>query len=686
MQKIRKISTKMILGIVPVLILSMLVLTFISEGTSQDIISNQINISMEAKLEANVNNINTYLDVVRGTAQNLSSVVSASYQGTDMDVYGQMISDIIEENDLILGSGLWFEPNAYQAGEKYVGPYWYKEGDEIVLTYDYSNADYDYFSQGYYTMAKEANGETIITDPYYDPTLDVIMASCTAPIYNAGGKFIGVVTVDMELGDIDALVQSIKLGKNDYAMLTTGDGTYLCCQDSDKVANAVKITEDENTSLASAAANVLSSETGMVSFKENGEDYDLYYVTVPGVGWKLMIQIPLKEVNEPIQKLLVKLSTVCLIAVVLCILAILLQIRNIAKSLGIVRNFAGELAEGNFSINKLDVKSKDELGEMSESLNEMFESNRNVIGEIAEYSGNIKDSSERLNQASEELLNQFQHIEEYMSGVNEAMMSSSAATEEVNASVEEVNSSVNVLATEAEKSTGQVREIRGRAIEIEKSSKSAYENAIAISQQREQELEEAYKSAEVVENIGVMANVISNIAEQINLLSLNASIEAARAGEQGRGFAVVASEIGKLAGDTSKAVDEIQETIEMVQQAFADITKGTSDMIKFIKETVTPDYDKFVSIGKQYGEDANSFGSIAEKINEMSINIEKIMSEVSEAIQNIAESAQETASSSARIMNAVESVSGIVGDVSDMSAGQEEIARELHVIVDNFKL
>lgn len=686
MQKIKKISTKMLLGIVPVLILSMLALTVISESTSSDIISEQIDTSMEAKLEANVNDINTYLDVIRGTAENLASVVSASYQGTDMDVYGEMISDIVVNNDLILGSGIWFEPNVYDSKEKYMGPYWYKDGDQIALTYDYSNADYDYFSQGYYTMAKEANGETIITDPYYDPTLDVIMASCTAPIYNAGGTFIGVVTVDIELGDIDELVQAIKLGKNDHAMLITGDGTYLCCQDSDKVANAVNIKEDENTSLANAAAEVLTSEEGVTSFKENNKDYDLYYVTVPGVGWKLMIQIPLEEVNEPIQKLLAKMVVVCAVSLILCVLAILVQIRNVAKSLGTVRSFAGQLADGNFSINKLDVKSKDELGEMSESLNEMFESNRNVIGEITEYSGNIKDSSEHLSRASEELLNQFRHIEEYMSGVNEAMMSASAATEEVNASVEEVNSSVNVLATEAEKSTGQVREIRGRAIEIEKSSRSAYENAIAISQQREQELEEAYKSAEVVENIGVMANVISNIAEQINLLSLNASIEAARAGEQGRGFAVVASEIGKLAGDTSKAVDEIQETIEMVQHAFADITKGTGEMIKFIKETVTPDYDKFVSIGKQYGEDANSFGSIAEKINEMSINIEKIMSEVSEAIQNIAESTQETASSSARIMNAVESVSGVVGEVSDMSMGQEEIARELHVIVDNFKL
>ncbi len=686
MRKIRKISLKMLLGILPMLTLSMLALTFISERTSHEIISNQIDISLQAKLQANVNNINTYLDVVRGTAENLSSVVSASYQKTDMDTYGQVITDMIQNNDLILGSGIWFEPNVYAAGEKYVGPYWYKDGEEILLTYDYSNAEYNYFEQDYYTLAKEANGETIITDPYYDPTLDVIMASCTTPIYNAKGTFIGVVTVDMELGDIDTLVRAIKLGENDQAMLTAGDGTYLCCSDSDKVTNAIKITEDENPSLANAAAQMLTSETGKVSFKENNDAYDLYYMTIPGVGWKLMIQMPLDEVNAPIKELLVKMVVVCIASLIFCIVAILIQIRNITKSLGTVRSFARALAEGDFSIQKLAVKSQDELGEMSESLNGMFESNRNVLGEITEHSGNIKDSSERLNVAAEELLSQFRNIEKYMTDVNEAMMSASAATEEVNASVEEVNSSVIFLAAEAERSTGQVREIKGRAIEIEQSSKKAYENAIVISQQREQELEEAYKSAKVVENIGVIANVISDIAEQINLLSLNASIEAARAGEQGRGFAVVASEIGKLAGDTSKAVGEIQETIEMVQQAFADITKGTGEMLKFIKETVTPDYDNFVGIGKQYGEDATSFGSIADRISEMSTNIEKIMSEVSEAIQNIVESTQKTASSSGRIMNAVESVSGVVGEVSDMSSVQEEIAQELHVIVDNFKL
>ena len=223
-------------------------------------------------------------------------------------------------------------------------------------------------------------------------------------------------------------------------------------------------------------------------------------------------------------------------------------------------------------------------------------------------------------------------------------------------------------------------------MEIEQDSQKAYEYARAICSQREQEMEQAYRNAAVVENIGVMANVISNIAEQINLLSLNASIEAARAGEQGRGFAVVASEIGKLAGETSKAVEEIQGTIIEVQGAFESITKSTEELLAFLKETVTPDYDRFVNIGKQYEEDAISFGSISERIREMSGNIEHIMEEVGDAIQNVAESAQETANNSSLIMNAVGSVAGEVKEVSVMSSDQEQIAQKLNGIVDQFQL
>ena len=135
-------------------------------------------------------------------------------------------------------------------------------------------------------------------------------------------------------------------------------------------------------------------------------------------------------------------------------------------------------------------------------------------------------------------------------------MSSGAATEQVNASVEEVNASVHQLAAETEKTSADAADIKARAKDIEKESQQAHDYAISIAEQREADLEEANEKAKVVDQIGTLADTIAEIADQINLLSLNASIEAARAGDAGKGFAVVASEINKLASSTSEAVEQ----------------------------------------------------------------------------------------------------------------------------------
>ena len=236
--RIRKIRTKLLLGIVPFILLSMVILTLISANSSEQTIDEQITTSMGAELKANINDINSYLDVVRSTAMNLSRTVGATYKTTEMDDYDAVFEKIIWDNDLVLGSGIWFEPRVYDAEEKYMGPYWYKDGNSTVLTYDYSNAEYDYFVQEYYTLAKESNGEAIITDPYYDPTLDIIMASCTAPIYDVvSGRFIGCVTVDIALDSIDKMVGAIQVGKEGIAILTTENGTYLHCEDKTKVVD-----------------------------------------------------------------------------------------------------------------------------------------------------------------------------------------------------------------------------------------------------------------------------------------------------------------------------------------------------------------------------------------------------------------------------------------------------------------
>ena len=183
-----------------------------------------------------------------------------------------------------------------------------------------------------------------------------------------------------------------------------------------------------------------------------------------------------------------------------------------------------------------------------------------------------------------------------------------------------------------------------------------------------------------------MADAISGIAEQVNLLSLNASIEAARAGDAGRGFAVVATEIGNLAGSTTETVGKIQVTIHQVQDAFSGLTDAANGILGFVQDTVAPDYDHFVKVAEQYGNDAKSFETASSSISNMSDNIKSIMSEVTDAIQNIAEATQDTTNISTQIMDSIEVVSGHVTEVSSMSSSQQQVADSLAEMVGKFKL
>ena len=680
------IREQMLLKLLPTVLVATILLTVVSAFNSKRTINTQIQQTMNAELASNSAQINAKLDTVRYQAVNLAREVSMHYTQTSMDLFKASFSEAILSSDIINGAGIWFEPNVYNPEEKYVGPYWYKDGGSIVETYEYSNAEYDYFSQEYYTNAKAMEpGSATITDPYYDESSGTVMASCSAPIY-AGNKFIGCVTCDIQLDTMVEIASAIKVGTNGTAMLLSSSGTYIYTDDEQKVSDGVNITEDDNASLAKAGAKVLAAESGLTTYTQGSETYNLYYSTIPGVNWKLMIRMPQSEINAPVKKLTSILVVVAVIAILFIAVVIALIANNLSKTMNKVKAFAMDLAKGDFTVDKIDAKGKDELGMMSGSLNEMYESNRDVISRITTGSSNVNDSSLKMNQVATELSMKFGHIHDNMGKVNDAMMSAGAATEEVSASVNEVNESVQFLADETSKTSEEVEVILKRASEVEESSRQAYDHAIAIVEKYGDELKEANKRAEIVSEIGDMANSIADIADQINLLSLNASIEAARAGEHGRGFAVVASEINKLATDTGDAVERIKVTIEGVQSAFKSMSGGANQLLDFVQETVAPDYDNFVNIGVQYGQDATAFKNLADSIGQMVSTITESMEQVNAAVANIAESAQDTAANSADITETVDEVSIMVDDVEGMATEQKDIASDLSNIVSQFKL
>lgn len=683
--KVKKIRVKLLITMIPIIVLGMALLTYVSVNQSRKLINEQITNARTAELEAQNGKMLEYLLSVSNMADTIAALVEKSYKDTPMSEYEEILGNVIMDNDIVLGSGLWFEPFAYDPKEEYMGPYVYKDGDTLVTTYDYSNAEYNYFEQEYYTMCVNAQGAQF-TDPYYDETSNTIMSSCAAPII-VGGKYIGCVTVDIELSTITELISQITVGKSGWATLTTGNGTYIAGADEDKIKNAENILNDSNASLATLGNVILENETGSGVYQDTSLGrINVNYATIDLTGWKLLLQLPDKELVTPINRIITVMIVVALIALVATILSMALIVNNISKSISRVNDFAGSLADGDFSVEHIKVTSEDELGRMSNSLNNMYDSNKGVIQKISDHSVEIGKNSEVLKSSSKTLEEKFEQISEFMKEINSSMLSTSAATQEVNASSEEVLSNVNLLAQEAGQSLKMADEIRNRAEIVNQNSQKSFESANTLSKRFEQSLEESIANSKVVENIGQLADVISEIAEQINLLSLNASIEAARAGEAGKGFAVVAAEIGSLANNTAEAVAQIQNTISDVRGAFEGLSDEANEMLSFLKNTVSPDYSSFVDVAKQYGQDAESIEETSNKLSKMSDAIKEIMQEVTDAIQNIAEATQVTTELSTNIMDNIEKVSENVSGIAEMSHEQDSIAKDLGEVVGKFTL
>lgn len=187
---------------------------------------------------------------------------------------------------------------------------------------------------------------------------------------------------------------------------------------------------------------------------------------------------------------------------------------------------------------------------------------------------------------------------------------------------------------------------------------------INMYSEKEKSILKAIEEGKVIGDIRIMADAIAEIANQTNLLSLNASIEAARAGEMGKGFAVVANEVKELAKQSGDAVEGINKTIEKVNAAFEHLSKNSSEILKFMDENVKSQFSKFIQMGDQYEKDSEFVSDMSSEIASMAEELEATIGQVNDAMQNMANNQQQEAESSEEVKGTISEVAASADQVS----------------------
>ncbi|SHH14203.1 methyl-accepting chemotaxis sensory transducer with Cache sensor [Thermosyntropha lipolytica DSM 11003] len=563
-----------------------------------------------------------------------------------------------------------------------------RQGNAILNDGKTANvADRDYF--------KEAlQGKTYYSSSIVSKVDNSVVFVVATPVrHYATGEIIGVLFGVIDGEKLSQLVSSISYGRTGYAFAVDGTGKFIADKNRERVINQENYIEMAKTdpSLAPAAelmTRMARGEEGVYAYSFKGEEKIAAYAPVKTTGWSIAVTAPKSEILENVSHLKWIVLVVTIIVLILALVLTIMMAGSIAAPIKAAVEHARLMAGGDFTreMPEIFLKRRDEIGELAQAFHDMNAQMRELLKEVAASVSETSAASQELSATVEEVSAQGENITESVHQIAAGMQETSASVEEVTASSSQIGNEAEKLKTKAQEASANVEEIEKRAEGMKETAIASRQTAQSIYHAKQQEIKKAIEEARIVEEIGKMADVISEIAGQTNLLALNAAIEAARAGDQGRGFAVVAEEVRKLAEHSMQTAGNIQQVIQQVKAAVEKLTVNAGEILKFIDDKVTPDYDMLEKTGEQYAKDAQFVKNLMEEFAAAASYIASSIGEVNKAIEGVAAAIEEATASSQEISNNAAETGKALEEVARTAQAQAEMAEKLSLLVGRFKI